>query len=146
MVWIWAALTVLFIVVEAVTVQLLTIWFAVGSVAALVASLLGVTTVWQCVIFVVVSLGVLVLTRPYVKKVIESRTEPTNADRCIGKEAVVCETINNRAGQGQVKIAGVIWTARSEDDSIIEADEIVKIEKIEGVKVIVSKIKKEINV
>ncbi len=146
MVWIWAALTVVFIVVEAVTVQLLTIWFAVGSVAALVASLLGATTVWQCIIFVIVSLVILVLTRPYVKKMIESRTEPTNADRCIGKEAVVCETIDNRAGKGQVKIAGIVWTARSEDDSIIETDEIVKVEKIDGVKVIVSKIKTKTNV
>lgn len=146
MIWVWAALTVVFIVVEAVTVQLLTIWFAVGSVAALVATLLGATTVWQCIIFIFVSLLVLALTRPYVKKIIESRTEPTNADRCIGKEAVVCETINNRAGQGQVKIAGVTWTARSNDDSVIEADEIVKVEKIDGVKVIVSKIKKETTV
>lgn len=146
MIWVWAALTVVFIVVEAVTVQLLTIWFAVGSVAALVATLLGATTVWQCIIFIFVSLLVLALTRPYVKKMIESRTEPTNADRCIGKEAVVCETINNRAGQGQVKIAGVTWTARSNDDSVIEADEIVKVEKIDGVKVIVSKIKKETTV
>lgn len=146
MVWLWAALMVVFIIVEAVTVQLLTIWFAVGSLAALIASLLGATTVWQCVIFVVVSLLVLVLTRPYVKKVIEARTEPTNADRCIGKEAIVCEKIDNRAGQGLVKIAGITWTARSEDDSVIEADEIVKVEKIEGVKVIVSKIKTKTNV
>lgn len=143
MVWVWAALTVVFIIVEAVTVQLLTIWFAVGSVAALVASLLGATTVWQCIIFIIVSLLILVLTRPYVKKMIENRTEPTNADRCIGKEAVVSEKIDNRAGQGQVKIAGITWTARSEDDSVIDVDEIVKVERIDGVKVIVSKIKKE---
>ena len=143
MVWVWAVLTVVFVVVEAVTVQLLTIWFAVGSVAALVATLLGATTVWQCIIFVTVSLLVLIATRPYVKKVIESRAEPTNADRCIGKEAIVSEKIDNRAGQGQVKIGGVTWTARSEDESVIEADEIVKVKKIEGVKVIVSKIKTE---
>ena len=146
MVWIWAVLTVLFIVVEAVTVQLLTIWFAVGSVVALVASLLGATTVWQCVIFVIVSLVMLVLTRPYVKKAIEKKAVPTNADRFIGKEAIVTEAIDNRAGQGQVKISGIEWTARSEDDSVIEPDEIVVVKKIEGVKVIVEKIKVQTNV
>lgn len=143
MVYLWIALTVILVVVEALTVQLVTIWFAAGSLAATIASLAGATTVWQCVIFVSVSLLALILTRPYVKKAIEKRTVPTNADRCIGKEAVVIEKIDNRAGQGQVKIGGVVWTARSEDDSIIGCDEVVLIKKIEGVKVIVQKIKEE---
>ena len=143
MVYLWAALTVVLIIVEAVTVQLVTIWFAIGSLAALIANLAGANAVWQGIIFVVVSLAVLVLTRPYVKKAIEKKTVPTNSDRCIGKEAIVSEKIDNRAGQGQVKIGGITWTARSEDDSIIEPDEVVIVKKIEGVKVIVEKIKSE---
>lgn len=141
MVYFWAALTVILVVVEALTVQLVTIWFAVGSLAAVIANLAGANAIWQSIIFVAVSLIVLVLTRPYVKKAIEKRAVPTNADRCIGMEAIVCEKIDNRAGQGQVKISGVTWTARSEDDSVIETDEIVIVRKIEGVKVIVEKAK-----
>lgn len=146
MVYFWAALTVILVIVEAVTVQLVTIWFAVGSLAAVIANLAGANTVWQCIIFVAVSLVVLVLTRPYVKKAIEKRAVPTNADRCLGKEAIVSEKIDNRAGQGQVKIGGVEWTARSEDDSVIEPNEVVVVKKIEGVKVIVSKIKSHVSV
>ena len=146
MVYFWAALTVILIIAEAVTVQLVTIWFAVGSLAALIANLAGANAVWQGVIFVAVSLIVLALTRPYVKKAIEKRAVPTNADRCIDQEAIVCEKIDNRAGQGQVKIGGITWTARSADDSIIEPDEVVVVKKIEGVQVIVEKIKSEITV
>ncbi len=141
MIYFWAALTVVLVIVEAATVQLVTIWFAVGSLAAVIANLAGANTVWQCVIFVAVSLVVLVLTRPYVKRAIEKRAVPTNADRCIGREAIVSEQIDNRAGRGQVKIGGIEWTARSEDDSIIGPDEVVVVKKIEGVKVIVEKIK-----
>ena len=73
MVYLWAALTVVLIIVEAVTVQLVTIWFAIGSLAALIANLAGANGVWQGIIFVVVSLAVLALTRPYVKKAIEKK-------------------------------------------------------------------------
>ncbi len=146
MIYFWAALTVVLVIVEAATVQLVTIWFAVGSLAAVIANLAGANVIWQSIIFVAVSLIVLALTRPYVKKAIEKRAVPTNADRCIGREAIVSETIDNRAGQGQVKIGGITWTAKSEDDSVIEPNEVVVVKKIEGVKVIVSKIKSEITV
>ncbi len=144
MVYFWIALTVVLVVVEALTVQLVTIWFAAGSLSAVIAALAGADTLWQCIIFAAVSLISLLLSRPYVKKVIEKKAVPTNADRCIGKEAMVIETIDNRAGHGQIKIGGEIWTARSEDGSVIEEGEIVLIKKIEGVKVIVEKIKTEI--
>ncbi len=146
MIYFWAALTVILVIVEALTVQLVTIWFAVGSLAAVIANLAGANAIWQSIIFVAVSLVVLALTRPYVKKAIEKRAVPTNADRCIGMEAIVCEKIDNRAGQGQVKIGGITWTARSGNDSVIEPDEVVVVKKIEGVKVIVEKIKSEVTV
>ncbi len=141
MVYFWAALTVVLIIIEALTVQLVTIWFAVGSLAAVVANLLGADILWQFIIFTAVSLLVLLLTRPYVKKIVERHTEPTNADRVIGETAIVTEKIDNISGKGQVKVGSVVWTARSEDGSIIEENESVTVEKIEGVKVIVSKIK-----
>lgn len=144
MVWFWIALTVVLVIVEALTVQLVTIWFAAGSLAAVIAAFAGADTLWQCIIFAVVSLASLLLSRPYVKKAIEKKAVPTNADRCIGKEAVVTVTIDNRAGSGQVKIGGEIWTARSEDGSVIGEDETVLIKRIEGVKVIVEKVKTEV--
>lgn len=139
MVWFWAVLTAVLVVIEAVTVQLVTIWFAVGALSAVVANLLGADIVWQFVIFTAVSLIMLILTRPYVKKFVERRTVPTNADRVIGCDAVTQEEINNKMGTGQVKVGGVIWTARSINDEVIEKDTLVVVEKIEGVKVIVSK-------
>ncbi len=139
MIWFWAVLAVVLIIIEALTVQLVTLWFAVGAICSVVASLLGATVLWQFIIFVGVSLVVLILTRPYVKKVIEKKVVPTNADRVIGAEAVVSERIDNKAGAGQVKIGGVAWTARSANGDIIEEDALVVVEKIEGVKVIVSR-------
>lgn len=134
----WIALTVVLILIEAATTQLLTIWFAVGAFAAFISSFFNLNFVWQAVIFTVVSVGSLLATRPLVKKFIKAKIEPTNADRYIGKDAVVIETIDNNEATGLVKVGGNIWTARSLNDEIIEKDALVKVEKIEGVKLMVS--------
>ncbi len=144
MVYFWIALTVILVIVEALTVQLVTIWFAAGSLAAVIAAFAGADTMWQFIIFAAVSLIALLVSRPYVKKVIQKKAVPTNADRCIGKQAVVIQTISNRDASGQVKVEGAVWSARSGDDSVIEEGETVLIKKIEGVKVVVEKIKTEI--
>ncbi|MPM95912.1 hypothetical protein SDC9_143068 [bioreactor metagenome] len=136
--YLWIALTVILIIIEAATTQLVTIWFAAGAVAAFIASLCHLSVIWQAVIFTVVSVVSLIVTRPLVRKFTKTRTEPTNADRCIGKDAVVIESIDNNSAKGQVKVGGIIWTARSSTGEIIEKDAVVKIEKIDGVKLIVS--------
>ncbi len=136
----WVVLLVGLIVVEAVTAQIVTIWFAVGAVAAIVAELLGAQIWLQWVIFIAVSVVALVATRPLVRKLTKTKVQPTNADRCIGKVAVVTEEIDNISAKGQVSVNGTVWTARSADGSVIPKDEKVKIEKIEGVKVIVNRI------
>ncbi len=133
----WIVLLVVLIIVEAVTAQLVTIWFAAGAAAALVAELCGLQQWLQWVIFIAVSVIALVATRPLVRKATKSTIEPTNADRCIGQTAIVTEDINNIEGKGQVHVNGITWTARSADGSVFAKDERVTVEKIDGVKLIV---------
>ncbi|MBE6742145.1 MAG: NfeD family protein [Ruminococcaceae bacterium] len=133
----WAIAIVVFGVLEGVTAQLVSIWFVLGGIAALIAALCGATVPIQIVVFVAVTIITLIITRPLVRKKINFRAEKTNADRCIGSDAVVIEEINNLEAKGQVKTDGKIWTARSSDGSIIKENEIVTVEKIDGVKLIV---------
>lgn len=139
MVFVWIALTVAFIIIEAATTQLLTIWFATGSAAAIIAALLDASVLVQCIVFVAVSLVALAVTRPLVKKLTKNKFSPTNADRFIGETAVVTEDINNIEQTGLVKLQGTVWTARSADNTEIAKGEKVTVEKIEGVKLIVKK-------
>ena len=133
----WIIALVVLIVVEAVTAQMVTIWFAAGAVGAIVAERLGAEVWVQWVVFVAVSTVALIATRPLVKKITKAKVQPTNADRCIGMVAVVTEEINNVEGRGQVHVNGVTWTARSLDGSIFKKDERVIVERIDGVKLIV---------
>ena len=90
--------------------------------------------------FVIVSVATLVLTRPLVKRYVDSRSVATNADRSIGRAAVVTERIDNLAATGAVKLDGVVWTARSTDDAVaIETGERVTVRAIECVKLIVER-------
>lgn len=133
----WIVLLVAFVIIEAVTPQLVTIWFALGSAAALIANLFNAPEWTQWLIFIAVSVVALIATRPLVKKFSKQKTQPTNADRSIGKTAVVTEEIDNIISKGMVSLDGVAWTARSEDGSVIPKDTKVTVTKIEGVKLIV---------
>lgn len=135
---IWIVLLVLFLILEGVTVQLVSAWFALGALCALLANLCGVGVVWQIVLFLVVSAICLIATRPLVKKMTATKIQKTNADRCIGAEAVVLEEINNLKSTGLVKAMGNTWTARAEDGSVIPKDAVVIVRKMDGVKLIVS--------
>lgn len=135
---IWATAIVLFGVAEGLTAQLVSIWFVFGAIAGLISTYLGAELWLQIVIFIAVSVVALLLTRPVVKKRLTPKIESTNADRCIGRDAVVLESIDNISAVGQVKVDGKIWSARSSNDDIINEGEIVTVEKIEGVKLIVS--------
>ena len=133
----WAAAILIFGIAEAITVQLVSIWFLVGAIAALIAALCGASPVIQIIIFIAVSVLALVITRPLVKKYISPKKENTNADRVIGQIGIVTEDIDNINAAGQVKADGKIWTARSIDSSIIPAGREVIIDRIDGVKLIV---------
>ena len=136
----WVAALVVFLIVEAVTAGLVSIWFVFGSLVALICAALGAAIWLQIFWFVIVSVATLVLTRPLVKRYVDSRSVATNADRSIGRTAVVTERIDNLAAAGAVKLDGVVWTARSTDDAVaIEAGERVTVRAIEGVKLIVER-------
>ncbi len=133
----WVVVLVVLLIVEAVTSQLVTIWWAVGAAGALIAERLGAESWLQWVVFIAVSALMLIATRPLVKKLTKTKVQPTNADRCIGKTAIVKEEIDNIAGKGQVSVNGIVWTARTADGSVVPVDSKVTVEKIEGVKLIV---------
>lgn len=136
----WVVALVVFLIVEAVTAGLVSIWFVCGSLVALICAALGAAVWLQIFWFVIVSVATLVLTRPLVKRYVDSRSVATNADRSIGRAAVVTERIDNLAATGAVKLDGVVWTARSTDDAVaIETGERVTVRAIEGVKLIVER-------
>lgn len=135
---VWVVIMVVFLVVEAATAGLTCIWFAIGALAALIAALFGAPIWLQLVWFFVVSVVTLYFTRPLVIKYVNSRSQPTNADMVIGKEALVTEAIDNVESAGAVAVGGKVWTARSENGEPIEVGSIVTVLRIEGVKLIVS--------
>lgn len=137
----WLAAIVIFLIIEAATVGLVTIWFAIGGAVALILELFGAGVWLQGVVFVVVSGAVLAFARPYAMKFINSTKKPTNADRVIGMIGVVTEDIDNIAGTGAVAVDGKVWTARSADGSKLSKSTYVKPVSIQGVKLIVEQVK-----
>ena len=138
-IWIivWAVVFAVMLVIELATSGLVSVWFCAGSLVALILAAFKVDVVWQWVAFVAVSLVTLALTRPIAKKLLKVKATPTNSDRIIGSRALVCEEINNLSGKGSVKVEGLVWSARSCDDSVIPEGVYVTVEKIEGVKAVV---------
>ena len=135
---IWIIAVVVFLVVEAATTQLISIWFGVAGIVSLILAAVG-TALWlQLTVFIVVAALLLIFTRPIVKRLSKNSGAKTNADRVIGETAVVLQSINNDNAEGQVKVLGQIWTARSESGAKIPAGQKVTVKAIEGVKVIVS--------
>ena len=141
--WFWLISLVLFIVLEAATSALVSLWFIGGSLAALIATAFGAPEWAQVIIFLAFSVALLLTLRPMAKKLVSPSKIVTNARSNIGKLAVVTETIDELEGKGAVKISGVIWSARSADGSVIEKDTLVRVTELEGVKVCVKKELKE---
>jgi membrane protein implicated in regulation of membrane protease activity len=139
MMWVWIGLIGVFGLLEAMTAQLVSIWFVIGSIVALGTSFFGATTAVQVAVFIVVSALALVITRPIVKRFTRTKVQATNADSYIGLDAVVTEEINNIMATGTVRVKGIEWTARSSSDDKIEKGAIVTVRSIEGVKLIVEK-------
>ena len=137
---VWAALIVVFLILEGMTAGLVTIWFAVGALAAMLASIFGAPLWLQLVWFFVISIAALCITRPLARKYINGKIQATNADMYVGKECLVLETIDNVAGTGSVKVAGKVWTARSAGDSVTPEGTRDEAARIEGVKLIVKPI------
>lgn len=133
----WIVLAIIFSIIEAATAQIVTIWFAIGSLGAIVANLLNINELGQFIIFVILSVVSLIVARPFLKKFTKTQIQPTNADMCIGKQAIVTEEINNTLGKGQAVIRGAVWSARSANETIIPVNTTVTVEAIKGVMLIV---------
>ena len=134
----WLVLLILFLLAEGATAAVTTIWFAVGALVAMVAALLGAQVWLQVTVFVVVSVGCLLALRPLLKKYITPKKVRTNIDAVVGSQGVVLEKIDNLAGTGRVKLGGMEWSARAEHNECIETGTLVRVERIEGVKVFVT--------
>lgn len=135
-IFLWLALFVVFLIVEAGTVALVSIWFALGALAALVSCALGAEMWLQITVFLVVSLVLLAVLWKRVRN--KLTTTKTNVDSVIGAEGYVTEAIDNLSYTGRVKLGGITWAARSTSGAGIPVGTLVKVERIEGVKVFVS--------
>ena len=133
----WLAAAVLFAVVEASTVALVSLWFLGGALAAMVAALLGAKLWLQIVVFVAVTAGLLACLRPFAKKFIQPKITPTNFDRILGRQVPVTEAIDNLRGTGALRIEGKEWSARSTTGESLPEGTLVRIVALEGVKVLV---------
>lgn len=137
MAYVWLAVAVIMGIVEGATFNLVSVWFAGGAVAAFFAALFGGSFLLQLALFIIVSALLLACLRPLARRRAAVKPDPTNADLIIGMVGIVTEPIDNIRATGAIRINGVEWTARSEQDTVIEAGTQVRILRISGVKVFV---------
>ena len=140
---IWLAVALVMLIIEAATVQMVSIWFCLGAVAAAIAAIMGGSIPVQIVVFVVISGVTLAFTRKFVKKVLRVKKTPTNADSVIGAIGQVVEPIDDEAGTGRIKVEGMDWSARTTDGSKLPEGVKVKVKAIAGVKLMVSPIREK---
>lgn len=141
---IWLAVMVILIIIEIVTVGLTTIWFAGGALVAMIVSALGGGTVLQLIVFLGVSFGMLIFTRPFAMKYINTSHVKTNYEGVIGKIVRITEDVDNINGTGAAAVNGQDWTARAVSDEIkIAKGSLAKVVNISGVKLIVEKYEEE---
>ena len=138
--FLWVAVIIAALIVEAATLDLNAIWFALGGLGGLIVASVGGSLHVQLVVFVVISAVLIFLVRPFARRVLRPKGAATNADRIIGQEALVTQPINNTLSQGEIKVFGQLWTARAADGREIPAGSLVRVREIVGVKAIVEKI------
>ena len=136
--FVWFALLVFFIAVEAGTVTVVSVWFAAGSIVAMIASLLGAKLWLQITLFFVVSVLLLLALRPIIRKYFTPKLTKTNVDSVIGTVGTVTASIDNIAATGTVKLGATEWTARSTNGDPIPVGKQVRVDRIEGVKAFVT--------
>ena len=139
--WIlWVGLMVVFGVLELATVNLVSIWFVAGSLVAMIAALLG-ASIWVQIVLCLITAGILLaFLQPFVRKFVTPKKTATNADMVLGREAYLTEAVDNIRGTGSLKLDGKEWTVRSMDQTVLPAGTLVKIVKLEGVKLYVTPI------
>ena len=135
---VWLVLMVVFLAIEASTVSMVSLWFAAGSLIALLTALAGGPAWLQTVLFLAVSAGLLLALRPLAKKYLAPKVTATNVDSIVGSTGLVTAAIDNVSASGQVKLGAMEWTARSTSGQPIPVGTLVKVDRIEGVKAFVS--------
>lgn len=137
----WLIAAGVFFIIEMATIGFLVFWLGIGALLAMVTSFITDSILIQVIVFVVTSTLLLIFTRPLVNKFIKVPKETvTNAYSIIGKKAIVVKEINNIEGDGQIKVDGEVWSAKSNTDETIPKDTEVEIVEIDGVKAVVKKI------
>ena len=139
MVFVWLVIAVVLGIFEAATVALVSIWFAIGAVAAMVPAYFDAPFWVQILVFILVSALCFVFTRPFFKKIIRVNKQPTNVDRLVGQEGVATDDIENIECRGKVFISGLTWSARSETGELIPQGAVVTVKKIEGATLVVKR-------
>jgi len=140
--FIWLGLVAVLLVIEALTVGLTTIWFAGGALAAAIAAWAGVGQIVQWILFIVVSLVLLIFTRPVAVRYMNRGVEKTNVERLIGQKAIVIQKVDNLSQTGQVRVGDVEWMARTRSDHVQSPEKAVAvIKEVQGVKLIVEEVK-----
>lgn len=139
-IYIWVGVLIFCLVAEACTVQLITIWFAVGSVGAMAVAAMGFGETVQLGVCLAVAIVMLLLLRPVVRGKLLTTVDRTNADRILDQTAIVIQTIDAKQETGQIRLMGQIWSARAADpnDCIPEGKTVV-VTAISGVKAIVKR-------
>ncbi len=133
----WLVAIIAFIVLEAVTYQLVSVWFVIGSLGGLIAAALGANLPVQIAVFVIVSALMLAVLRPLSMKLLKPKGLKTNTDRLIGEDVLITEDVSNINETGKGKISGMTWTVRSESGEDIPENTVATVVRIEGVKLIV---------
>ena len=136
--FVWLGLVILFLIAEGATVSLVSLWFAAGAVVAMFAALLGAGAWLQTGLFLVVSGALLLMLRPIVRRYLVPIITPTNVDSLVGATGLVTESIDNVTASGQVKLGAMEWTARSTTGENIPQGTLIRVDRIEGVKVYVT--------
>lgn len=136
--FVWLGLVILFLIAEGATVSLVSLWFAAGAVVAMFAALLGAGAWLQTGLFLVVSGALLLMLRPIVRRYLVPKITPTNVDSLVGSTGLVTEAIDNVTASGQVKLGAMEWTARSTTGEDIPQGTLIRVDRIEGVKVYVT--------
>lgn len=137
MIIMWVSIFAVLTVIEFITFQFISIWFAVAAIVSMICAITGQSFAIQLIAFFASSILLLILTRPIYKKVHNSPIIPTNVDREIGKIATVIEDIDNETAKGRVKVEGIDWSARSVNGEKITTGQNVVIKDIEGTKLFV---------
>ncbi len=133
----WFIAVIAFIIIESLTYQLVSVWFAFGAIGALIAAVAGAGIYAQLIVFALITALFLLFLRPMSLKFVKNKTFKTNVDSIISENVLITEEVDNDAGKGQGKVNGLVWTVRSEDGSKIPKGEVTEAVRVDGVKLTV---------